>query len=154
MTKSELADIYDRYKNTVYRVALTYLRNIHDAEDIAEEVFLAYFKTDNDFPDDNSKKAWLIRVAINKSKNLLKSAHKRDMELDEISLLFPSADEHNVFWAVDSLPEKYRITIYLYYVEGYSVKEIAKITSRSETAVQTILYRARKQLKQLLKEDF
>ncbi len=154
MEKDEMAKIYDRWKNTVYRTALTYCRNISDAEDITQEVFITRFNTDKIFESDENEKAWLIRVTINRSINLLKSFRYRNrIAFEEIELICEAPEEIGLFNAVNKLPNKYRIVFYLYYVEGYSASEIALLTSQSETNVQTKLYRARKKLKKMLKGE-
>lgn len=155
MEQSQMAEVYDRWKNTVYRTALAYCRSIQDAEDITHDVFLIRFTRAPELPDENAEKAWLLRVTVNRCKNLLKSFHRsKSVPLDEALHVCETAEEHAVFDAVQELPAKYRLVVHLYYYEGYSVGEIAKITRRSETAVQTQLYRARKLLRTALGEEF
>lgn len=155
MEQAQMAAIYDRYKNTVYRTAVAYCRNVQDAEDITHDVFLARFTHDAAFPDDESEKAWLLRVTVNKCKNLLKSFRRRfTVPLDEALNVCETPAEHAVLDAVSGLPAKYRIIVHLYYYEGYSVKEVAQMVKRSESAVQTQLFRARKMLREALGEEF
>ena len=150
------------HKDMVYRIAFTYCRNSSDAEDVTQEVFLRYLKKTPNFTGEDHLKAWLIRVTVNISKSLLRSAWFRrtvpidDMEpsnADDISSAdgIPGMDTRN---AVMSLPEKYRSIVLLYYFEDYSVREIAKLLRRTETAVQTQLQRARAMLKDKLKEEW
>ena len=154
MEQKEMAAIYDRMKNTVYRTALSYCRNVQDAEDITHDVFLARFRHEDPFPNAELEKAWLLRVTINKCKNLLKSFRRRfTVPLDDAAHVCVTQDEHAVWDAVNALPAKYRIVIHLYYYEGYSVREIGTITDTSESAVQTQLYSARKMLKKTLGEE-
>ncbi|HAM69339.1 MAG TPA: RNA polymerase subunit sigma-24 [Ruminococcus sp.] len=154
MDYEQMAAVYDRMKNTVYRTALAYCRNVQDAEDITHDVFLARFEHEAPFPDDEAEKAWLLRVTVNRCKNLLKSFRRRfTVPLEDAGEVCVTDSEHQVWDAVNALPEKYRLVIHLYYYEGYSVAEIGTITGRSETAVQTQLYRARKLLKNKLGEE-
>lgn len=143
-----------QYKDTVYRVAYTYLRNKADAEDVAQETFLKFFMHKEPFPDEGMEKAWLIRVTINACHDLCRSAwHKNRAELpDELADTFAEPSENALYAAVFSLPEKYRIVILLYYYEEYSVKEIAQITRQKPSTIQTQLERARKKLKALLEK--
>jgi RNA polymerase sigma-70 factor (ECF subfamily) len=99
-------------------------------------------------------KAWLIRVTVNASKSLLRSAwFRRTVPLSEHEA--PCAeDSPDTVGAVMSLPEKYRSVVLLYYYEDYPVREIAQLLRRTETAVQTQLQRARAMLKEKLKEDW
>ncbi len=142
------------YHGTVYRLAYSYVRNTADAEDITQDAFLKLYKFRGEFRSDENCKAWLIRVTINLSKNLLRSAWI--VRRTELSEDIPCEDEQDrsLIGYVMKLPEKYRVTIHLYYYEGYSVKEIADITGSSTSAVTTRLMRGRERLKEmLLKED-
>ena len=112
MEQREMAAIYDRMKNTVYRTALAYCRNVQDAEDITHDVFLARFRREEPFPDEEQEKAWLLRVTINRCKNLLKSFRRRfTVPLDDAAHVCITQDEHAVWDAVNALPAKYRIVI-------------------------------------------
>lgn len=121
-----MAEIYDKYKNTVYRTAFAYCRNNADAEDITQEVFIKHFQRNRDFSDEQAEKAWLIRVTANRCKDLFKSFRYRNctVPLDEVNLIYETPEESVVYHAVMELPAKYRLVIHLYYYEEYSVKEI------------------------------
>lgn len=153
----QMALIYDKYSSAVYRAAFAYCKNSADAEDIVQETFIKRFRTDIDFPDDKAEKAWLMKVAANKCRDMFRSARYRyfynSVPLDEAELVYETPEESAVYHAVMELPPKYRIVIHLYYYEGYTVTETAKIIGKSETAVQTQLYRARKLLKKTLGEE-
>lgn len=152
-----MALIYDKYSSAVYRAAFAYCKNSADAEDIVQETFIKRFQANVSFPDDKAEKAWLMRVAANKCRDLFRSARYRyfynSVPLDEAELVYETPEESAVYHAVMELPPKYRLVIHLYYYEGYSAAETAKITGRSETAVQTQLYRARKLLKKSLGKE-
>ena len=136
-------DVIYRYQDTVYRIAFTYCRNTSDAEDIAQEAFLRYVKKMPRLQSEEHLKAWLIRVTLNIAKSLSTSSwSKKIVPLSEHDPVI--ADERTetdaaIYYAVMSLPEKYRSVIMLYYYEDYSVGEIAQILNRTETAVQTQL---------------
>ena len=143
------------YHNTVYRLAYSYVKNSADAEDITQEAFLRLYKFHGEFLADENCKAWLLRVTVNLSKNLLRSCWLT--KRGELSEDIPCADREDLglIECVMSLPPKYRATIHLYYYEGYSVKEIADILGVTVTAVTTRLKRGREKLKEmLLKEGF
>ncbi len=145
--------VIDKYKDMVYRTALTAVRNFADAEDIMQDVFLKYFKTHPSFESDEHEKAWFLRVTINEGKNLLRSAwHSRRTSADIAVFAESEApEEHSeVLEAVLGLPEKYRIVIYLYYYEDYSIRQISKILCSSEAAVAQRLSRGRKKLEKKL----
>ncbi|MBR4102128.1 MAG: sigma-70 family RNA polymerase sigma factor [Oscillospiraceae bacterium] len=145
--------VIDQYKDMVYRAALAAVGNFADAEDIMQDVFFKYFKTQPEFESKGHEKAWFLRVTINESKNLLRSSwrsRRMDAEMTKISGKTESREMSPVLEAVLSLPEKYRIVIYLYYYEGYQIREIARITSQSEAAVSQQMSRGRKKLEKLL----
>ena len=149
-----MEQIYDKYHESVYRLAFAYCKNRADAEDITSDVFLKRFAYRKPFADESHETAWMMRVTVNLAKDLLRSFRYRfTVPLEEATLIFESPEESEVYRAVMALPAKYRSVIHLYYYESYSVAEIAKIVGRSETAVQTQLYRARKLLKESLGEE-
>lgn len=145
--------VIDKYKDMVYRAAIAAVGNFADAEDIMQEVFFKYFKYHPQFESDTHEKAWFLRVTMNESKNLLRSAwHRHRTDADLSKLMDSSAAERDseVLEAVLSLPEKYRIAIYLHYYENYQIAEIARITSQSDAAVAQQLSRGRKKLEKKL----
>ena len=149
-----MEQIYDKYHESVFRLAFAYCKNRADAEDITSEVFLKRFSCKKSFENESHETAWMMRVTVNLAKDLLRSFRYRfTVPLDDTVLIFESPEESEVYRAVMDLPAKYRSVIHLYYFEGYSVSEIAAIIGRSETAVQTQLYRARKLLKAALGEE-
>lgn len=156
MSNAEMESLYEKYKNSVYRLAFSYCKNTADAEDITQDTFFKRFTSDITFSDEKSEKAWLMKVTANRCKDLLKSLTYRyfyySVSLEEANLIYETPEESAVYHAVMELPPKYRIVVHLYYYEGYSVAEIGKILSSSETAIQTRLYRARKMLKKSLGE--
>ena len=126
------------------------------AEDVFQDVFLKISEKQPKFKDQEHEKAWIIRVTINMTKNMNKSAWNRKIvELDEnIASDNNYADENNVFDEVMRLPQDYRTVIYLFYYEGYKVNEISKMLETSEGTIKTWLSRAREQLKQKLEGGF
>lgn len=155
MEKTEMEEIYDKYANIVYRTAFSYLKNQSDAEDAVQDVFLKYFASDRSFDSEQHEKAWFTRVTINYCKDILKSFRVRNtVPLDEAGDIFDSPEEKTVYNAVMTLPKKFSLVIHLYYFEGYSTKEIAQMSGKSDQAIRTRLSRARKMLKKLLGEDF
>ena len=153
MDNDELCIYIKLYHQTVYRAVLGYLHNASEAEDIVQETFVKLFNTNKRFQSDEHCKAWLIRVAINLSKNLLKSfRYAHTEELDE-AMPIESKAEGELADALSALPPKYRAVIHLYYFEGYSAKEIAEILGLTVTTVTTRLARAREKLKALMTSE-
>lgn len=135
------------HMRSIVRVAYTYVQSVQDAEDIAQDTFLSYLKARPAFQSDEHEKAWLLRVCMNKSRNLLKSGwHKSRNPLPEGLSVLP-AEENDVLAAVLGLEEKYRIPVHLYYYEGYAIADIARLLQLPSATVGTRLARARAQLK-------
>ncbi len=149
-----LEENINKYKDMVYRLAFTYLKNSHDADDITQEVFLKYVTLDKTFQSDEHLKSWLITVTINHCKNLLKSSwFKKTQPLDE-NIQFEQQKNSNLYHAVMTLSKDYRTVIYLFYYEDYSTKEIASMLGKNESTIRSHLARARKKLKNILLEDW
>lgn len=161
MDREDYIAAVDGYANTVYRIAYSYVKHSDDAQDIAQNVFLKLFQSNTEFQDQEHMRRWLIRVAVNESKNLCTSFWKKrivpleDSDFNKTSEYeFPYQESSDLYDAVMTLPHKYRIVIHLYYYEDYTVQEIANILHRKVTTIQTQLMRARKQLKTILKEEW
>ncbi|MBQ8795576.1 MAG: sigma-70 family RNA polymerase sigma factor [Clostridia bacterium] len=157
MSVMDFESVVKAYADTVYRVALNILKNPEDSKDCMQNVFLRYYKKQNTFQSCEHIKAWLIRVAVNESKRLLRYSSKAEfVPLEEVAntLFAENKDDKAIFGEVMKLSEKYRTVILLYYYEGYDTKEIAHILKRNEATVRTQLSRARELLKSKLKEDF
>lgn len=148
------------YGDAVLRAAYTYLHNMHDAEDIVQETFLRLFNSTAVFESEEHEKAWLLRVAINLSKNKLKSAwfRKNKLQADDFSDLAEDGDDiaelQFVWEAVKKLPVKYREVIHLFYQEGYATAEIASLLGKKEPTVRSLLSRGRKLLREILREEY
>lgn len=155
MEDKEYANIVDKYANTVYRVAFSYCKSNYDADDVLQNTFLKLLNTDTDFKDEDHIRKWLIRVAVNECKNLFSSFWRRNigsLETLDTEPVFSKLEENDLYEVVMQLPKKYKIVVHLFYYEGYATSEIAQILHMKETTVRTQLVRARKRLKQQLKE--
>lgn len=150
---AEPSAVFERYADTVYRLAFVRTRNRHDSDDVLQEVFLRYMKIWQTMQSEEHIKAMLIRITINCSKSLLTSAWFRKTEpLPEV--LPAAADpQTDVLSCVLSLPAKYRTVVHLHYYQGFTIDEIARILSLSPAAVKTRLFRARDMLKKQIKAD-
>ncbi|MCL1823602.1 MAG: RNA polymerase sigma factor [Oscillospiraceae bacterium] len=156
MEREILTDMIEKYRGVVFRAALGYIKNIHDADDIAQNVFVKLMEKNKTFLSEEEKKAWLIRVAINEAKNLLKSAwfkKRADLETLDESLANPAGDNFKLHDYIKGLKPKYRTVIFLHYYEGYTAKEIAGILKIPQSTVLTQLQRAREQLKIIITKE-
>lgn len=153
----ELERTAAQYADTVYRVALQYTGHPCDAEDVLQDVLLEYYRRQDPFTSAEHERRWLLRVTINKSKNLLRAARRhRTVPLEEMAET-PAPSEPScrmLYEAVLSLPRNQRLTVDLYYYEGYSTDEIAALLDVRAATVRTWLRRARLTLKKRLKEDW
>ncbi len=147
--------IIDIYGDKVLRLAYSYVHNMSDAEDILQDTLIQYMKAAPSFENAEHEKAWILRVAANISKNKIKYNNYR--ETDELMEELVAEDEEDlsfVWDAVKQLPDKYREVIHLFYEEGYSTAEIAKVLDRKESTVRSDLLRGREKLKIILKEAY
>lgn len=149
------ADALDTYGNTILRCAYSYLHNMADAEEILQDTLLKLLTAAPVFESEAHKKAWLLRVAANLSKNRIDyNALRASDELDETLAAEGREDLSFVWDAVKNLPVQFREVIHLHYYEGYSTEEIAKILGRNPATVRSDLRRGREKLKSVLKEDY
>lgn len=154
MTEQCFNEKYSMFRNTVFSVIFNYLKNTDDTSDIMQEVFIRLYRTDTEFQNDEHMKAWLIRVAVNLSRNFLRDNKRRQAELlDEDIPYTDSRDDMDLIRLVTALPEKYRIPIHLHYYEGYQVNEIAQILQQPVSTVKVQLMRGRKMLKGSLETE-
>lgn len=147
-----IEEIIRKYSSSMLKTAFSLLKSTADAEDAVQEAFIKLLTKAPEFENDEHRKAWLLRVTVNISKNVLKSAKRKNLPLTEEIPYMEKNDD--VLPYVLSLDEKYRAVIHLYYYENYSIKEIAEILSLPAATVGTRLSRARKMLEKSLKEDF
>lgn len=153
MNEDNLKKYIALFHGTIYRLAFSYLKNYTDAEDVCQEAFIKLYNYKGEFERDENCKAWLIRVAVNISKNMLKSSWLlKRTELDE-NIPAETEEEYELMEKIMKLPEKYRLVIHLYYFEGYSAKEISEITGTPVSTVTTQLSRAREQLKKVILKE-
>lgn len=151
------------FGHTVYRFAFALLRSSHQAEDVYQETFLALHSSQRTFESDEHLKSWLLKVAGNRCRTIFrdKKRHREDLvdPIDFSSMSIPdekingieSPNERDIWDIVDTLNSNQREVIYLFYIEGYSVEEIAEIVGASSSTVRTRLHRARTKIKQRLK---
>lgn len=144
-------ELFQQYHNDVYRLALSYTKSRQEAEDICQTVFVKLLEHPDITP--GKEKAWLMQVTVNQCKNLLRSHWwSRTDPMDE-SLSIPPRETDGVALAVMALEPKYRVVVYLFYYEQYSTQEIANLLNITISSVTSRLHRARKLLKELLKEE-
>ena len=153
-SEQEIHRVIDKYGDMIRRICFLHLKNYHDTEDIFQDVFLKYLLWDGSFESDAHEKSWFARVTINACRDLLRSFTRHTTvsleEIATVSELPQDPDQQELLQQICELSPKYRDVIYLFYYEGYSAVEIAKILHKKENTIYTWLDRARKALRKQL----
>lgn len=152
-TAAELGRVMDTYSTMVYRLAYSHVRSNADAEDISQEVFLRYYQKRPYFQSEEHRRAWLLRVTINRAKSYVTSAWFRHTVPLEECVCFPTPEERHLDEALGQLPAKERTLIHLFYYEELSIREISGLLGRKESTVRTQLTRARQHLAKIMKGE-
>lgn len=144
--------LVNTYADSILRLSYTYLKNTHDAQDICQTVFVKLLTHPQQFESTEQERAYILRMAINACKDILKSPwRKRTCGLDACAdMPVPEPEDNCVLAAVNQLPTRYRSVIYLHYFEGYQTEEISKLLGIPKNTVYTRLARGRERLKTML----
>lgn len=157
---SDIEQAIAAFGDAVWRACLLYLAPA-DAEDVFQDVFLKYALRDAPFNSDDHKKAWLLRVAINACKDVLKSARTKNASVEELAdagregELGTASDEptlglHEILDAMDALGDPPKTQLYLALYEGYTAREIAEMCDMPEGTVYSWISRGKKRLREAL----
>ena len=168
-TREDITQTMERHSDTVLRVCTVYFPRRAEREDAFQETFLRYLQSETEFADEEHRKAWLIRVAANICKDMIKRADAKALPVDCTDeaarplwqqpdssgeeLAVPGELPSCVSKALEQLDDKYRIVLHLMYYEGYAAREIASIIGVPENTVYTNLARGRKKLKEVLTDE-
>lgn len=160
--------IYLKHASLVYNVALSYVQNKEDAEEITQDVFIKVYDKHHDFKGKSSLKTWIYRITINtsldyiKAKNRKKRAAFKNRDDDALNyigdfnhpgvLLENKENLAKLFKAINQLPENQKTVLLLLKVEDLSLKEVAEIMDKSLKAIESIFQRAKTNLKKILAE--
>ena len=146
LSDSEFTELVQTYGDMVFRVALGYMRNQADAEDVAQSVFLSLYHTDKEFEGSFHIKHWLVRATYNECTSLYRALRRSPENIDDYieSLAQPQQEEAGLLGEILKLPKKYAAVLYLYYYEGYSTEELAGLLKVPAATVRTRLSRGRK----------
>ena len=150
-------EAYASYTDNVFSAAFSICRNKADSDDIVQETFAKYHFGDTVYNSAEHIKAWLLRTAINRAKDITRSFRwKNSVSWEDYmdELQFEEPGDSGLFEAVMKLPKKYRAVIHLFYYEDMSVSEIAETLGSREGTVKSQLNRARKILKDVLSEGW
>lgn len=156
---SDTEDAMRKYTNLVYGIALTHTASKADADDVFQDTFLAYHRSDVKWRDEVHRKAWLIKTAVNMSKRItLSTWYKRTVPIENseeqsVDFDYGLAEQNIIMNAIKKLPKKYRCVIWLYYFDGMPVNEIAKAVDMNKNTVRSHLVRGREMLGKLLERE-
>ena len=155
--KIDTEQVIATYKDRIFAIGLTMLKNPDDAEDVVQETFLRYHTYKKDFESKEHIESWLYKVAINKAKDIQRKFWKRkqvSMEDYMATIPFDRSQHEELFQALMDMPTNYSKVIHIYYYKEYSIKEIAQQLKLNEGNVKVRLSRARQLLKKQLKENW
>lgn len=155
LEEQEAQRLVETYSDLILRLSYTYLNHTQDAQDICQTVFLKLWEKAPAFVSPDHERAWIIRTTANACKDLLKSHWRKTTAPLEAAAAVPAPQPEagSLLEAVGRLPPPYRVVIYLYYYEGYSAKEIARLLGANPATISTRLRRGRAQLKTLLEQE-
>lgn len=154
-TSQRFEKTYEQYVNMLYRVCFSYMKNKADSEDVVADVFIKLLNSDKSFQSAEHEKAWLLRTAVNQCKDRLKHWWNTCENIDDYECLEDDNQfgEDETLEVVMKLPDRYKAAIYLYYYEGYSSSEIARILMKPQSTILNHLHEARKYLKGVLESE-
>ncbi len=151
LTAERINDAVEEYGDMLYRLCIVMLQSTADAEDAVQETFITYMEKSPPFGDSEHEKAWLLKVARNKCRNVLRYRKRHFSEPAEVlDTLVERTPDSRILESLMELPEKYRSILHLHYITGYKVDEIAEITGLRSSTVKMRLHKGRK----LLAEEY
>ena len=158
MDRRAVQKLYEMNGNSLYRLCCFYMKNEQDAFDAMQNTYLKLLEHETPFESDAHARNWLLRVASNECKNMLRHWWYQTVSVDDCVLTSPNNTESYVekqalLQEIMKLPKMSRVTLYLYYYEGYSTIEIAEILSMKESSVRSNLLRGRRNLQLELTEE-
>lgn len=143
------------YGNMLFRLCLITLGNASDAEDVVQETLIKYLQKAPEFKDAEHEKAWLITVATNKCKDVLRFKNRHPVvEVDEINEFTKDTSDSGILDALMTLPDKFRTVLVLYYVEEYSTEDIARMIGKTASAVKMRLQKGRRLLREIYRKEY
>ena len=151
--------VYNEYAKELYNIAYGFTRNRDDSIDIMQNAYVVLLESNKKFESNEHIKYFLIRVTINESLDLLKSASKkRVIKNNDVVVNFPETKKEGLPYdlseIVNTLPEKYKTIIILHYYDDMKIKDISNVLKISESAVKKRLERARDLIKEIIERNY
>lgn len=147
----DFEEIYHKYYDDIYRYVYSYTLNKCDTEDIVQKTFLKLYNNIFKLENEEHTKRWLLTVASNECTNFFKSFWKRNVthynKLDFTSESIDNNESYELYELLNGLDYKYRLPLFLFYFEGYSIKDISLILRKSENCIKQRLKRGKEFLK-------
>ena len=154
-TTEKIESLLQTYGNSLFRLSLVMLRNESDAEDAIQDTMIRYLQKAPNFRDADHEKAWLFKVCTNICHDMLRYRKRHpQVDIDTQYHLTEKETDASLLDALMELPEKFRLVLILYYVEGYRIHEIAEIIERSPSAVKMRLQKGRKLLENTYRKEY
>lgn len=145
--------ILQQYGDLLYRMSLSIVGNSADAEDMVQDTLVTWLSETPVFPDEAHEKQWLVKVVRNNSLMLIRKRKNRDRILSEQAKVSVGRDaDYGILDVLYTLPDKYKAVLLLFYVEEFSVEEIATVLKKSVSAVKMRLKRGREMLSERYRE--
>lgn len=150
--KQQAERLTNTYADAILRLSYAYLKNTQDTQDVCQTVFVRLLTEPREFESGEHERAYILRMAANACKDLLKSPwRRRTCDLEACAQVpAPETSDGSVLAAVNQLPAHYRSVIYLFYYEGYQASEIGEILGVPTATIHTRLARGRARLRELL----
>lgn len=150
--RNDFDEAYEKYFDSVYRIAFIHIRKPDDAADVSQEVFFKYLICTKEFVNEEHKKAWLLTCAHNGAMDYFRSKWRKNVSIDDVrqKLDFEVDDTLEVLL---TLPEKYKTPLYMHYYEGYKTEEIAKMLKKPGSTIRVNLKRGRELMRKQLGKD-
>ena len=150
--EKDIREVVTKYSDMLYKICILILCNEQDVQDAIQETFCRYLEKKPDFCDEEHEKAWLIRVATNICRDMIRFRIRHPkISIDELENSLAAPEQKETLRELLELPVKQKTVIYLHYVEGYRIKEIADILKITEGAVKMRLRRGKEQMQSIVK---
>lgn len=154
-TTEKIESLLQTYGNSLFRLSLVMLRNESDAEDAIQDTMIRYLQKAPNFQDADHEKAWLFKVCTNICHDMLRYRKRHpQVDIDTQYHLTEKETDASLLDALMELPERFKLVLILYYVEGYRIHEIAEIIERSPSAVKMRLQKGRKLLENTYRKEY
>ncbi|MBZ0202522.1 MAG: RNA polymerase sigma factor [Ignavibacteria bacterium] len=168
---NSLEHLFNIYKDKVFNTAISYVQNAEDAEELTQDVFFEAFRSIEKYKGDSSLSTWIYRITVNKSLDFIRYTKRKkrfavitnlfnpqtgEQKFDATDFVHPGTElekkeqSAHLFKALEKLPENQKTAFILSKIEGLSYVEISKVMKLSVSSVESLLFRAKQNLKKNL----